>query len=838
MFTRAQLARAALVTCVGGGLALAAVVAAHGTGGDAGATPLVMNTQVSGSAGASTGPDHEAAKAVSAVTPNAVSSRGTLQLQVGGVGGVPNNAAAVVMNVTVVNAAAPGYVTVWPCGQPQPNTSNLNYVRGQTVPNLTITKLGTGGKVCFLSLATVELIADVAGYYPAGSDYTALSPARILDTRLQLGGTRVGAGGILQLQVGGRGGVPTNAAGAVMNVTATNPAGPGYVTVWPCGQALPNTSNLNFSTGQTVPNLTITKLGAGGRICIRGSVATDLIADVSGYYPAGSSYTTTGPTRILDTRVHLGGSRLAAQSTLQLQVGGAGGVPATASAVVMNVTVTNPAANGYVTVWPCGQARPNASNLNYVRGQTVPNLTITKLGAGGRVCLYSLGASDVIADVSGYDPAGSSYKALNPTRILDTRNGTGVPTPSSSCRFSKADVPTTVAFCEDFSVAHPTPATTARTGDLDPTLWGVSRTGTAVNAGQGQYNNFFQATLVGCGAAQTVTPPRDVRVCSGRLQDAINDGEGQTTLAMYPKQPFDFANRTGTVVFDVSADSDGPHAAWPEFWITDQPVPAPKGELTTQFPYARNSFGFMVAADFCPAGQTSVYQMMATRNYAFALIPFTSTGCVTKGSPTGGLNHFEVRVSQTRVEVWASDAGSSAVKQIAVAASPNLSFTRGVVWIEDIHYNADKFSNQRNHDFGWDNVGFDGPAPYRDLTFDVPDANVAAGGGAVRLGYPLSSSPLNVSVQGVHWLQTPTTALVLFNWWAQVTSVPTVRVNGGPPHTLVWPFDPTTFGWRTIAIPVPFSEVHSGTNTLSFTSSDSTAISNINVGLIAASPVP
>ena len=66
---------------------------------------------------------------------------------------------------------------------------------------------------------------------------------------------------------------------------------------------------------------------------------------------------------------------------------------------------------------------------------------------------------------------------------------------------------------------------------------------------------------------------------------------------MYPKQPFDFAGRTGTVVFDVSADSEGPHAAWPEFWITDQPLPAPHGKQAGQYPYARNSFGFQVTLD-------------------------------------------------------------------------------------------------------------------------------------------------------------------------------------------------------------------------------------------------
>src|SRR5204862_6328940 len=109
-----------------------------------------------------------------------------------------------------------------------------------------------------------------------------------------------------------------------------------------------------------------------------------------------------------------------------LEVGGQAGVPGDALAVAMNVTVTNPAAAGFVTVWPCGEAQPLASNLNYVAGQNVPNLTISRLGAGGKVCFYSMVATDLVADVSGYFPAGSDYKPIdNPTRILDTRNGTG-----------------------------------------------------------------------------------------------------------------------------------------------------------------------------------------------------------------------------------------------------------------------------------------------------------------------------------------------------------------------------------------------------------------------------
>ena len=367
---------------------------------------------------------------------SAAPSRGALaggtimQLQVGGVAGVPTDAAAAVLNVTVTNTSAPGFLTVYPCGLPRPLASNLNYTTDQTVPNLVVAKLGSSGAVCIYSMVTTDVIADVSGYFPVGSGYAAVeNPARLLDTRVGKGApaARVGAGREIELQVGGAGGVPADASAAALNVTVTNPAGPGFLTVYPCGASRPLASNLNYTTNQTVPNLVLAKLGAGGKVCIYALAATDVVADVSGYFPAGSGFSPVpNPSRLLDTRIGVGASAVAkvpASGVLQLQVGGAGGVPGDAAAAALNVTVTNPAAAGFVTVYPCGVDRPLASNLNYVAGLTVPNLAVVRLGTAGKVCIYSLVATDVVADVSGYFPAGSGYVAIdNPTRIVDTRD--------------------------------------------------------------------------------------------------------------------------------------------------------------------------------------------------------------------------------------------------------------------------------------------------------------------------------------------------------------------------------------------------------------------------------
>ena len=106
---------------------------------------------------------------------------------------------------------------------------------------------------------------------------------------------------------------------------------------------------------------------------------------------------------------------------------GVAGVPGNADAVVLNMTAVTARTAGFATVYPCGQRRPQASNLNFAAGQTIPNLVIAKPGTGGKVCVYSDTTIDVLADVSGYFPAGSGFTPItNPTRILDTRNGIGV----------------------------------------------------------------------------------------------------------------------------------------------------------------------------------------------------------------------------------------------------------------------------------------------------------------------------------------------------------------------------------------------------------------------------
>jgi len=193
-------------------------------------------------------------------------------------------------------------------------------------------------------------------------------------------------------------------------VAVTEPTGNGYVTVYPDGTSKPNASNLNYVKGETVSNLVLAPVGPDGNVVLAASHAsTHLVADVEGYYTVGGSKKGTlspiGPTRLLDTRSKVGVSTtipVPAGGAVRLQVAGVAGIPTGVSAVVLNVTVTQPARNGYVTVYADGTAKPNSSNLNYVTNQTVPNLVFAPVGSDGKVDLWTASSTHVIADVAGY----------------------------------------------------------------------------------------------------------------------------------------------------------------------------------------------------------------------------------------------------------------------------------------------------------------------------------------------------------------------------------------------------------------------------------------------------
>ncbi len=257
------------------------------------------------------------------------------------------------------------------------------------------------------------MLSDVTGYFTAastGSELNTVSPARILDTRSGNGAAKapVASGATVTVQVDGVGGVPSSGVTAVvLNVTAVKPTAAGYLTVYPDGQALPNVSNLNLTKDTTVANLVIVPV-VNGKVDVHnvgGSV--DLLADVTGYFSAtGAGFHTAGPLRIMDTRTGTGGvaqAPVGPNATVSLQVDGVDGIPASGvTAVVLNVTVTGPTLDSYLTVYPDGQSLPVASNLNFSKGQTIANQVVVPV-VNGKIDFHNAnGSTQVLADLAGY----------------------------------------------------------------------------------------------------------------------------------------------------------------------------------------------------------------------------------------------------------------------------------------------------------------------------------------------------------------------------------------------------------------------------------------------------
>lgn len=292
--------------------------------------------------------------------------------------------------------------------------------------------------------------AQVAAAGDAGSSYVPLTPFRILDTRLT--GSPLGNNSTRSLTVTGVDSVPADATAVVLNVTVTAPSTVSYLTVYPAGGSTPPVSNLNYSAGETMANLTMVPIGTNGQVSIYNAVGTlQVIVDLEGYFEAASASSSAGgyvaltPARITDTRPASGepnsGDPLTPGGSLNVQVEGTGGVPSSGvEAVVLNVTMTDTTEDGYLTAYPTGMAAPLASNINWWPGDTSANRVITPVGSDGQVSFYNaLGDADLIVDVVGYFTDGSStpsnaslFFPIGPTRALDTRSDAGTLGPNGN----------------------------------------------------------------------------------------------------------------------------------------------------------------------------------------------------------------------------------------------------------------------------------------------------------------------------------------------------------------------------------------------------------------------
>lgn len=273
---------------------------------------------------------------------------------------------------------------------------------------------------------TCPAAPPVASTQPSGGDrlgYVPVAPSRVLDTRdghVHPEGCLLGARNRVDVEVAGRGGVPSSGVSAVaLNLTAVEPRDTTWLSAYPTGSVWPGTSSLNVSKGAVTAGLVTVPVGSNGRVSLlNGGGTTDVLVDIVGYYPSdgsGSRYTPAPASRVMDeTR---GGRSYATVAT---------GAPGGTTGAVVNATLENPAGSGYASLLsgPAGWA-PTTSTVNAASGETAANRAFAGVSAGD-MTVYNSVPSRTVIDVTGwFGPTGTGYTPVPPARVADSRDGLG-----------------------------------------------------------------------------------------------------------------------------------------------------------------------------------------------------------------------------------------------------------------------------------------------------------------------------------------------------------------------------------------------------------------------------
>ncbi len=327
----------------------------------------------------------------------------TVRVAVSGRAGVPADAVAVVLTVTMADSAADGFVTVWPSGCPQPTVSTLNADGpGQTVANGATVLLGVDGAIDVFASVPAAIVVDVVGaYVPAARSragrFVAVPPQRLIDSRTGLG--PVVAGGRLSVPLGDT--VPDDAAAVVVNLTVDQALGAGFWRAFGTGADEPTASVLNTDErGQTRASLTVVPLAGRASIDVTAQTGGHVVVDLVGWFTGSSAPDTTAglfapaaPRRVMDTRSDA--APLAAGGQVHVHV------PGGVLAVVGNLTSTDGIGGGYLAARPSAAAAVTVSSVNFGPGQTVANQVIA-VSDGGVVVEVAGSPTQVVLDLSGY----------------------------------------------------------------------------------------------------------------------------------------------------------------------------------------------------------------------------------------------------------------------------------------------------------------------------------------------------------------------------------------------------------------------------------------------------
>jgi hypothetical protein len=332
--------------------------------------------------------------------------------------GIPANAAAYSLNMTVVPLAPLGFLSVWPAGQPQPVVSTLNSGDGRVKANAAIVPAGVNGAITVFASNPSHVIIDINGYFvPAvgvqNLAFYPVTPCRVADTRIgagTFGGPAMAPNVARNFPVPASScGIPATAQAYAVNMTVVPSGGLGFLATWPAGSPQPVVSTLNAPTGAVTSNAAIVPAGVNGAITVLATSTTALIIDINGYFaPPGTGsldFFTATPCRILDTRLPagpFGGPIMGPNQTRNFLVPASTcAIPATAKAYSLNATVVPPTILGFLTLWGSGGI-PFVSTLNSFDGSVVANAALVPAGASGALTAFTTDQSHLIVDINGF----------------------------------------------------------------------------------------------------------------------------------------------------------------------------------------------------------------------------------------------------------------------------------------------------------------------------------------------------------------------------------------------------------------------------------------------------
>lgn len=327
---------------------------------------------------------------------------------------IPDGSSAVSAYVSATNTTADGFLTAYDCAGTRPDTSNVNYLAGQTRGAVALTPISPAGELCVYTSAGADVLIDVQGaFVPAAADspdglrFTPLgTPTRLIDTRSSA------RTHILTIPA------PAGAEAVAINITAIADDSYGFLVAYPCGLKVPTSATVNHLPGDVIAGTAFVPVSDNGNVCVYTLALIDVVVDLTGTFTSGEGlgFVAVTPTRTIDTRTGTGGwSPIhGAGQTVDARV-----APPGARAVSGTLTIAFPSRPVFLRAWDCG-AQPDTSSVNSAGIGAIANSVTTGVDANGRLCLFSLSATGSVFDTAGW------WVELDDLRQLEHATGTGI----------------------------------------------------------------------------------------------------------------------------------------------------------------------------------------------------------------------------------------------------------------------------------------------------------------------------------------------------------------------------------------------------------------------------